>query len=431
MGQRPEEIVAFIRTVIVIDEEKIETERAVVGQPLHNISRFIFRNEDGGKYHRFCSTAPGVTGALLCRELVSVKIADLMNSLPAMLDKRRHFAGHWWCPTDPSRNVSVRMTRQGRYAGAMPRRVPGCTGLATPRLSRSRDREKHERSWGAGLTSATEDCAEPPASSSLSETTRRGTSRLSDIFPELAEYTHADYERVRVQKPTLAIAISARTGSTHLCGALAKAGQFGAPTEIFNPRGPAFHEAKRLSVTSFEAYLAALADSAETALIFKSCWLDFVPFKEVYKVIFPRIRFLYLDRLDIAAQAASLFRATLTGDWHNQSNRPREPSSIAEELYDLDHLRRVVESLQQEKLQWGHFFAAEEITPPRLIYEEWHDRIAIALHFIALNFGFNLESLEVGDTGYLKISDPVVTKWADRLRVDLGVCESKSDLAAP
>jgi LPS sulfotransferase NodH len=81
-----------------------------------------------------------------------------------------------------------------------------------------------------------------------------------------------------VEKTTLIIAMTPRSGSTNLCSALTKLKDLGDPQEYFNPRGPMEHFSTKVTKTSSpQDYLAALAARADI-FSFKIASVDWQPF---------------------------------------------------------------------------------------------------------------------------------------------------------
>jgi LPS sulfotransferase NodH len=242
---------------------------------------------------------------------------------------------------------------------------------------------------------------------------------LLETFPELATYDEHDFGRASIRKPVLFIAITARTGSRHLCGAIRNTGKFNNPAEIFNPRGPVFYDAKRLNATTFADYIQKLGAEAGDAFAFKTNWLDFSPVARGYKAMFPDVRFVYLDRRDIEAQAVSLFRARLTGEWHIPVNSKTDHVLVSDDSYDFGKLRHLVSELRKEKARWRAFFEAETIDAPVLYYEDWSANPAQAVSFIFERCGLDPGDVTPTETGFRKTPDPVLNRWAERLREDM------------
>ena len=146
---------------------------------------------------------------------------------------------------------------------------------------------------------------------------------IKELFPELETYKAEDFEQLRFEKPVLMIAMTARTGSTHLCSALSSVVDAPSPTEIFNPRGAIQRQLKQRNVSSFRDYLKSMSQDSGEYFIFKTSWKDFVCFKNYYQSMFPNLNILYLNRLDIEQQAVSLYKAKMSGVWHDANTKKK------------------------------------------------------------------------------------------------------------
>ena len=143
---------------------------------------------------------------------------------------------------------------------------------------------------------------------------------IFDLFPDLAEMRGGQIATCRCDKPALMIAMTARTGSTHLCESLGAAADIGCPAELFNPRGVVQVEKKKRGVSSFSEYMTSVANDSGQYISFKASWIDFEPLVGIYRNIFPDMKIIYLNRLDVVAQAVSLVLASTSGRWHDKSD---------------------------------------------------------------------------------------------------------------
>jgi hypothetical protein len=111
---------------------------------------------------------------------------------------------------------------------------------------------------------------------------------IFDVFPRLRQLAESRFAGVSCAKLAIMIAMTARTGSTHLCAALQAAGEAGRPAEIFNPRGVAGVERQRRGVTLFAGYMRSFAAEPSPVFIFKTNWQDFTPFARDWHTLFPQ-----------------------------------------------------------------------------------------------------------------------------------------------
>jgi LPS sulfotransferase NodH len=196
---------------------------------------------------------------------------------------------------------------------------------------------------------------------------------ISEHFQDFIEFQSSGFAGISCDKPVVMIAMTPRTGSSHLCAALQAAGDVGR-------------------------------------------WHDWAPLADGLKMLFPRLQLVYLDRRDVIAQAVSLFRAEITNHW---ARRPGEKVTQAEALddkFDLRRIKHIVDNLVSEKTQWELYFAAQELTPARLFYESFVHDIGHALRFFTQHTGLDLKPEIAPDAGYEKLADRLSDEWVDRMR---------------
>ena len=239
---------------------------------------------------------------------------------------------------------------------------------------------------------------------------------IFEVFPDLRALADSRFAGAACAKPTIMIAMTARTGSTHLCGALAAAGDVGRPGEIFNPRGVAWAERERRGVHSFTDYMRSFNDEPSPVFIFKTNWQDFAPFAQDWRRLFPNLRVAYLDRKNLAAQAVSLYRAQISGTWHQPAQQARATPDDQRHSFDLARICALMQELSAEKQAWERFFNAEGLTPARLFYEDFQKDVGIGLGFLAreMNLGLRLE-VPPG-TGFEKLADALTLDWVERVQ---------------
>jgi LPS sulfotransferase NodH len=212
------------------------------------------------------------------------------------------------------------------------------------------------------------------------------TGELHALFPDI-NFGDPDYidllRSVSVTTPTLIFAMTARVGSTALMSIFKKIDAIGDMTEIFNARGVANMHSARLKADSFIDYIDKLKRSRKSAIFgFKVAWQDFeflVP-NEMYKILFPNAKFVFLDRIDLEAQAVSVYAARATGLWHRKSGTQVElPASVE---FDVARINARAAELLKHKLNWCAFFQKHNILPLTIIYEIIRDNPISAVEAI-------------------------------------------------
>lgn len=217
-----------------------------------------------------------------------------------------------------------------------------------------------------------------------------------------------------VEKKTLIIAMTPRSGSTNLCSALAKLKTFGDPQEYFNPRGPMEHFSTKVTKTSTpKDYLAAIAERADF-FSFKIASVDWQPFAKRARTVFPNARYIYLDRVDIDAQAISLYRAKASEQWHSRVNdkKPAPPAPP----FDATGIESCRQELFAEKLRWSNFFFEAGIKPLNITYEHLAGDMPRALQRICSEAGVGISEEDAPTGDYRILRDDVTERWKKKLR---------------
>ncbi len=246
-----------------------------------------------------------------------------------------------------------------------------------------------------------------------------GQNIIETLFPELSSFGDSDFSRIGSDRPTLMIAMTARTGSSHLCSALSSVLPIGMPTELFNARHSLVWEAKRRNVTTYADLLADYIQESKDILVFKTNWLDFAYFKDRVWNMFPNLKIMYLNRLDIEAQAVSLHKAVVSGDWHDAPMIKRPPNLSEEELnnrFDLVSICHKIFELEKEKRSWEDYFFAKQARPLRMNYENFQLELGRSVEIIADYIGCpDIDSSSV-NSDFKLISDKVNADWLIKVR---------------
>jgi LPS sulfotransferase NodH len=237
---------------------------------------------------------------------------------------------------------------------------------------------------------------------------------LETVFPDYEALRARDFAGLCCPKPTVMLAMTPRTGSTHLCAALHAAGLPFEPTEILNPRGPAGELAARRGAHSFAAYIESLAATPGPLFMFKTGWLDFAPHASAARRLFPDLRVVYLNRRNVAAQAVSDFRAKTFNLWHRRPGQPRPDAATLAQGFDPDEIMRLLRALEAEKQAWETWFTANGVAPLRLAYEEFEPDVNIALRILAAVLQLPLQRVPPG-TGLEKLADATSADWTERV----------------
>lgn len=168
---------------------------------------------------------------------------------------------------------------------------------------------------------------------------------------------------------TLMLATVARSGSTHLATELWRTGALGAPLEYLNLADRLRDMVPRLGGGDLIAYWRALQrhrTSPNGVFAFKAFAADF----EMLGAM-PRLaaeiawdRVVYLTRRDTLGQALSYARAVQTRHWFDGQSVQREPA------YDRAAIERALGWIAAAEAAWERLFAARDVIPLRLHYED-------------------------------------------------------------
>jgi LPS sulfotransferase NodH len=197
-------------------------------------------------------------------------------------------------------------------------------------------------------------------------------------------------------KPYIVCSTS-RSGSNLLCRGLRGTGVAGEPLEYLNPRhrrslserwgcGP--------SLTAYVAALRARRSSADGVFGTKLHWTQLEsiqaeakglpthepPFtldSEVLDSLFPGARYVHILRLDVNAQAVSLWMAHQSNVW---SLADGEPDSGTEHVrYSFTGINRYRRGLVLGEMHWDRYFRVNGISPIRVVYEDLAARYSSVL----------------------------------------------------
>jgi trehalose 2-sulfotransferase len=126
-----------------------------------------------------------------------------------------------------------------------------------------------------------------------------------------------------------------------------------------------------------------------------------------------RVRFVYLRRDDIVAQAVSLLRAEQTGVWHDPVQATRaEPDHDAQ--FDFDQVQQRVQMIDQHNSAWQGWFSAVGIEPFPVLYEELAVDPAGITHRILDFLGLELPPGRELAVQHRRLADELSASWIAR-----------------
>jgi trehalose 2-sulfotransferase len=233
-----------------------------------------------------------------------------------------------------------------------------------------------------------------------------------------------------------------RTGSTLLCGLLASTGVAGYPESYFRKQGQMDYAAQWAIPRSpdggfrYADYVrAALAAGRTDNGVFAAriMWETLEEVVGELRTISPRslsgsvsllerafgrVRYIYLRRDDIVAQAVSLLRAEQTNVWHDpvQATRP-DPDRDAQ--FDFDQIHQRVLLIYQHNAAWQEWFSSAEIEPFAVLYEELAIDPAGITHSILDYLDLEPPSGRELVVQYRRLADELSAQWVARYQAEL------------
>ncbi|MCB9980742.1 MAG: sulfotransferase [Rhodospirillales bacterium] len=227
-----------------------------------------------------------------------------------------------------------------------------------------------------------------------------------------------------------------RTGSTLLCSLLKSTGVAGYPESYFRIQDR-INWAKKWGVSPdrFSDFLnaATTAGTSENGVFSaRVMWgsmmeiikdiQDSKPLRnltdvEVLEHAFGPIKFVYLKRLNIVAQAVSRLRAEQTDIWHILDDKESSQTD-KEPKYDFEQLHGYVEEAKSHNLAWEEWFSFNATKPHLILYEDLQKDPTMEILRI-------LEYLEISvpdgceiNAKNKRLADKISEEWIERYNLD-------------
>jgi LPS sulfotransferase NodH len=234
----------------------------------------------------------------------------------------------------------------------------------------------------------------------------------------------------------LIICATPRSGTTLLCDLLAEAGVTGRPDSFY----------RRQSISDFAAelgvadgpdferrYLAAIirAGRGDSDLFsMRVMWPSLHEMTEKLATLYPletndagRISaafgtplYLHIEREDKVAQAISRSRAEQSGLWHRAADGGvrEQIGSYREPVYDANRLRASIAETTAHQVQWRQWFAAHDIAPLYLAYEDLSADPIGSIRKLLTALGRNASAADQIVPRTSKLADAQSLEWAER-----------------
>ena len=205
-----------------------------------------------------------------------------------------------------------------------------------------------------------------------------------------------------------AIATTQRSGSSFMACKLWETGVMGAPQEYFNFNETMITLISRLGVDSLHNYVDKLLKIRTSSngvfgmKIFPE-HLQFILLGGIYP-FFPDMRYVFLTRKDIVAQAVSYAKAVQTGEWSSHTE------AQAEAKYDYIIIGTCVNKIMQGNAFWNNFFRKNNINPIHITYEDIvtdHDTVTKKI----------MGALEIAPDESALLEIPSISKQTDNINL--------------
>lgn len=268
---------------------------------------------------------------------------------------------------------------------------------------------------------------------------RRGTPKhILKIFANLSldEERRATVAAMADPQPRYLIAMTPRSGSSHLCDVLKNTKTMGRPGEmlsqLFIP-----NILKRAPGATPDEYLSQVMRVVRTrngVSGIKASWFQFNDFRAAMQdeSVFQSYRYIHLTRRDLAAQAVSLYCATASNVFHtNIEHTESEREKLQALQYDFLKIKEWHEHILAQEQGWRLFFAQHNIFPLSINYEEIEDDVTAVVRRMARY----LDMPRAGESAssesiFRKIGNRRNIEWATQFALDLDTERRASQTAS-
>ena len=127
---------------------------------------------------------------------------------------------------------------------------------------------------------------------------------------------------------------------------------------------------------------------------------------------------MHLTRRDKVAQAVSYVKARQTGLWHaapdgTELERLSTPQGPA---YDAGEIRTRLDEMTAHDGNWEHWFAASEIDPLKITYEELSAGTTNTLRAMLDRLGLERDAADGIEPAVAKLADDINQDWVARFQ---------------
>lgn len=131
-----------------------------------------------------------------------------------------------------------------------------------------------------------------------------------------------------------------------------------------------------------------------------------------------QIRFVYLYRRDVAAQAVSWARAEQTQIWHDSGDGEQNPAR--EPAYKFDEIHGYARLIDAHNEAWDRWFLNQGIRPHRVVYEDLDGDPVGTVQRVLRFLGLGLPQGQRIAASNRRMADRVSALWTERYRAYSG-----------
>lgn len=260
---------------------------------------------------------------------------------------------------------------------------------------------------------------------------------LKSIFSDavIDEQRYAKISALADPTLTYMIAMTPRSGSSHLCDVLKNCKRLGRPGEMLSrPFLPnILRSAPARSPDEYLKHVLRVIKTPNGVSGIKASWFQFNDFSQVLADVslLRKFRFIYLTRRDIYAQAVSLYCATESNVFHtNKSHESSELAKLETLQYDYEKILYWKKHIEVQEEGWVKFFVQHNIYPLCITYEE----IEASVTAVALRIGRYLNRPQAThglteESIFQKIGDRRNVEWASRFMLEFDAEARKAEPA--
>lgn len=206
---------------------------------------------------------------------------------------------------------------------------------------------------------------------------------------------------------SLIVCATPRTGSGLLCDALWNTGLAGRPDEYFCPSDEKEYSKAWGTSTYLDYFNKVIKEGTTPNGIFglKIMWHHLNDFRErvskishypnieinnLFTILFPNNRYLWVTRRDKVCQAVSLYRARKTGFYRWYEEKSQEKKKTLK--FDYQAIDKLVHEIHRWERGWKRYFEVLGISPYTIVYER--------------DLEYNIEGTVKGIAAYIDVTIP-------------------------